>query len=114
MLGSQPLEVGGLGDVVTEVMVYRSFSTGAIGGILDGVVQQAGDGGVLVPAVFEHERGHGHDVGQVRAGGALADLCRVDLAGEAEGALEAAVGMRRRPAARRRYPSWMFFRSGGG
>src|SRR5258708_1661070 len=38
--------------------------------------------------MFEHKRGDGHDMGQVRDGGALADLGGVDLAGEGEGTPE--------------------------
>jgi len=57
--------------------------------VLDRVVQQRGDGLVLVGSVLEDEGGDGEEVGDVGGGGALAELGGVEAGGVDEGLLEA-------------------------
>ena len=78
------------GDVVAEGVADLAFDRCAVVAVLDGVVQQAGDRGVLAAAVLEHDGGDGHEVGEVGDRGALADLGGVDLAGQRECLLETA------------------------
>jgi hypothetical protein len=57
--------------------------------VLDRVVEEGGDGLVFVAAVLEDEGGDGQEVGDVRGGGALAQLPGVQLGGVDEGVFEA-------------------------
>jgi hypothetical protein len=57
--------------------------------VLHRVVQQRGDGRVLVAAVLDHERRHRQQVRDVRRGLALARLRRVGLEGEPQRVAEA-------------------------
>ena len=60
-----------------------------VAAVFDGVVQQAGDGLVLVAAVFDHQGGNGQQVAEVRDAGALAHLAGVGHAGVVHGVGEA-------------------------
>jgi hypothetical protein len=57
--------------------------------VFDDVVQEGGDRLVLVAAMLENERSHGHQVRDVRDVSALADLSPVGALGEGQGLAEA-------------------------
>ncbi len=71
--------------------------------VLDGVVQQGGNGLVLVGPVLQHDAGHAKQVGDVRRAGKLAALRLVQPCGIDQGVGEA-IGERHGPAAA--CPGW--------
>ncbi|MEA2638268.1 MAG: hypothetical protein QOE18_1325, partial [Chloroflexota bacterium] len=78
-----------------ELSVNAPVGCGAVDRVLDGVVQECGDGHLLIGAVLESEGAHRHHVGHVGDAGPLAQLPAVDLPREGEGSCEA-IGQRRR------------------
>lgn len=67
---------------ISELLADAPFGRRPVLGVLHGVVQEPGDGAVLVAPVLEDERAHRHEVGKVRDPRGLAGRLPVDLESE--------------------------------
>ena len=76
------------GDALAKLVAYL-FQDRGTAAVFDHVVQEGGDGLILVPACFEDEGGNAQHVGYVRNIAGLAGLAAVLLRGIDEGVFEA-------------------------
>jgi hypothetical protein len=71
-------------DTFSERCTDARGGCSPVGGIFDCIVEQTGDGTVLIPAVLEHHGGHRHDMSEMRDCRCLTQLMAVHLLGEVE------------------------------